>query len=388
MKILIATFTFPPEENGVSFVAYQHALGLHQAGNTVEIATGKLANRAPDQWPMFTIHEFAISGNGVWVRPFRGEIEAYQRFLSAFDGDVIFFHAWESWPLELAVAVLSQIRARTVVVSHGTSFSWRMSTLEGYLRWLIFRPYAFTFKAKLAQFDHLVFLTRKADKIRFYDTYLAQQLGIQTCSVIPNGPSLNPAQTLPPIGFRAKYGIHQRRMILCVSNYYSTKGQHELLAAFQDTQPTDTALVFIGSYRSAYSRQLEKQAGTLLAKSVYLLTAITREDVAAAYREATLFATASQVDVQPLMLIDAMAFGLPFLALDIAGISEFPGGLTYRTTAELRQKLVDLIMDDSRRSQLSQQGLEAVKMTYNWPTIIGQYQRLIQALTSQADVAT
>ncbi|WP_080054339.1 glycosyltransferase family 4 protein [Spirosoma aerolatum] len=387
MKVLIASFTFPPEENGVSFVAYQHALGLHKAGYEIEIATSRQANRVHEQWPMFRIHEFAVSGNGVWVRPFRGEIEAYRQFLTEFDGDVIFFHAWESWPLELAVDVLPQIRAKTVVVSHGLSFTWRPPGLSGYLRWLVFQPYGFSFRKKLSQFDHRVFLTQKVDKIRFYDHYLAQQQGIQDYTVIPNGPSLQ--NTPLPAGktFRETYQIAPRRVILCVSNYYPTKGQHDLLAAFLDTQPTDTALVFIGSYSSEYSKQLEKQAGNLLNKTVYLLTAISRDQVAAAYREAVLFATASQVDVQPLMLIDAMAFGLPFVALDVAGISEFPGGITYRSPAELRQSLTELLQDDAKRSELAHQGLEAVRKTYNWATIIGQYQTLIEQLTQPSEVA-
>lgn len=386
MKILIASFTFPPEENGVSFVAYQHAIGLYQAGYQVEIATSKQENRTPDQLPMFRIHEFAISGNGVWVRPFRGDIETYQQFLTEFDGDVILFHAWESWPLELAVAVLPQIRAKTVVVSHGLSFTWRPPGWQGYLRWLVFQPYGFTFRSKLTKFDHLVFLTQKADKIRFYDKYLAQKLKIRSYSVIPNGPSLLNAPQISAKTFRKTYRIEPTRIILCVSNYYPTKGQHDLLAAFLDTQLADTALVFIGSYSSPYSHQLEKQAGDSLHKTVYILTAISRTDVAAAYQEATLFATASQVDVQPLMLIDAMAFGLPFVALDIAGISEFPGGITYRTQGQLRKLLVEMINDESKRSQLSHEGLNAVNEIYNWPTIVSHYQDLINQLTHPSDV--
>lgn len=383
MKILIATFTFPPEENGVSFVAYQHAVGLHRVGYEVEIATSKQSRRTADQDPRFNVHEFAITGNGVWVRPFRGETQAYRTFLTDYDGDVIFFHAWESWPLELAVAVLPRIRAKTIVVSHGTSFTWRMPTLQGYLRWLIFRPYGITFASKLKQFDHLVFLTKKVDKIRFFDHYVAQQLGIQSYSVIPNGPSLS---TESEIGsFRQTYGIVPTHIVLCVSNYYPTKGQHVLLEAFQTAQPDNTALVFIGSYTSGYSRQLEKQAGALLNKSVYILTAISREDVANAYREAALFATASQVDVQPLMLIDAMAFGLPFIALDVAGISEFPGGVTYRTREELVQLMPELIRDAAKRKQLSNQGQIAVKTTYNWSVIISQYDALIQQITHPAN---
>lgn len=382
MRILIACFTFPPDANGVAHVAYQQARGLREAGYAVEIVTSPDARRQGAEYDGFPVTEFAIRGNGRLGNPFRGEIRAYQEFLKKYGGDAVLLHAWQSWPVELAIPVLGAMTARTVLVSHGTSYNWREPGLRGWLRWLSYRPYAASFAPKMRQFDRYVFLTDQADTVRFTDKKYLDEAGLPTGRVIPNGAS--PALLSKPAAvesFREKYGVPAGKLVLCVSNYQPAKGQRELLRAFRAAALPEARLVLVGSRFNDFSELLQREAGTDLGETIFLLENLSQPGLQQAYREADLFATATHTEAQPLMLLDAMATETAFLAPPVGCIASLPGGLTFRNEAELTRLLGDLLRDDNRRQALAREGRRAVETTYNWPAAIAAYDRLLQELS-------
>ena len=82
MKVLIATFTFPPNKDGVSEAASAMALAFQSRGWEVEIATEPtIPPRQEDAWKGIGIREFSIVGSPHARYPFRGETEAYREFL-------------------------------------------------------------------------------------------------------------------------------------------------------------------------------------------------------------------------------------------------------------------------------------------------------------------
>src|SRR3546814_10720424 len=80
-------------------------------------------------------------------------------------------------------------------------------------------------------FDHVVFLSDKADNDRFYDRRLARRLGMANVSVIPNGGAL-PAPA-PGLDFRAAYGLGDGPIILHVANYEPLKRSEEHTSELQ-----------------------------------------------------------------------------------------------------------------------------------------------------------
>ncbi len=380
-RILIASFTFPPDANGVAHVAYQQARGLREAGYAVEIATGPDARRQGAGYDGFSVTEFAIRGNGRMGNPFRGEISAYQDFLKKYNGDAVLLHAWQSWPVELAIPVLGAMTARTVLVSHGTSYNWREPGWRGWLRWLSYRPYAASFAPKIRQFDRYVFLTNQVDTLRFTDKKYLDEAGLTTGRVIANGAS--PALSNEPAvteSFRKKYGLPAGKMVLCVSNYQPSKGQRELLRAFRAAAMPDARLVLVGSRFNGFSKLLQREAGADLGQRVFLLENLPQPDIRQAYVEADLFATATYTEAQPLMLLDAMATETAFLAPPVGCIASLPGGLTFASESELTRLLRELLTDDARRRDLARAGRRAVETTYNWPAAIAGYDRLLREL--------
>lgn len=380
-RVLLACYTFAPAVNGMATVMSQYAAGFRRLGYEVEVVTSPDPARSarPDG---VKVTEFAIRGNGRLGNPFRGQIAAYQDFLRAYDGDVVVFHGWESWPSELAVPLVASMKARTVMASHGTSYHWRDPSPWGWLRWLAFRPFAWTAVRKLRCFDEYVFLTDLAEPVRFNDRLLAERLGVTNWRVIPNGadPAYLEAEDGAGEDFRRRHGIRAARVLLCVSNYGGAKGQRELLDAFLRTNLPDTALVLVGSEPNAFSASLQRRAGQALNERVFVLAGLPPGGVRAAYRAADLFVTATRTEAQPLMLLDAMAAGLPFVAPPVGCIAELPGGRVFRTPAEFSAEVERLLADEPRRRQLGERGREAVQQRYNWGNAVAQYHRLFEEL--------
>ena len=83
LKILITTFTYPPNADGVAEATAVLAQGLARQGHAVTVATEFHPQRkpnAPDANPR--VEQFKITGNSNWRIGIRGETDAYQKFLS------------------------------------------------------------------------------------------------------------------------------------------------------------------------------------------------------------------------------------------------------------------------------------------------------------------
>lgn len=363
-KILIAAFGFYPEQHGVAQAAYQQALGLYQLGYQVTVVT---RTKTPDNVP-FEVVAVAQKND-------------YQLLLKSSDAEVVFFHGWHNWVSDWAIPVLP-LKGKAVLVSHGTNFNVRPGGWKGALWWLRKRREAILFPWKMSKFDHIIFLSNKLEKQRMSDVILAKKRGMTNYSIIPNG--ARPAfLTTISTDFRTKNKITSVHILLCVSNFQPAKGQGELLDWFADLSLTDTALVLIGSEFNAFSEQLKKQADKQLGRTVFLFEKLNEDELHAAYRAADIFVSATTTEVQPLMLLDAMAVGLPFLCRDVGAVSELDGGVCFTTPEEFKYNLEWLLKGVLLRKMLGKAAKKAVMERYNWSEIARKHHYVIQtALTS------
>lgn len=362
-KILIAAFGFYPEQHGVAQAAYRQALALHQLGYQVTVVT---RTKAPITVPFKVV---AIDNKA-----------EYQLLLKPSEAEVFFFHGWHNWVSDWAIPVLP-LKGKTVLVSHGTNFNVRLSGLKGRLWWLQNRVAAAIFPWKMSKFDHFVFLSSKLEKQRMSDVILAKKRGMTNYSIIPNG--ARPAFLQESsVDFCIENQITASKILLCVSNFQPAKGQGELLSWFIELGLTDTALVLIGSEFNAFSEQLEKSADKQLGKTVFLFEKLNEEELHAAYRAADVFVSATHTEVQPLMLLDAMAVGLPFLCRDVGAVSELEGGICFSTQEGFKEKLELLLKGSLLCEILGKAGKKAVLERYSWEKSAKQYHFLVQKILS------
>jgi len=233
-------------------------------------------------------------------------------------------------------------------------------------------------------FDHVVFLTEKADSDRFYDKHMAEHLGFTNWSVIPNGTYPERfTDNLPD--FRAVYDTGDGPLILSLANYSPLKNQEMALRAFLRAGRREATLVFIGSDLNEYSRGLERiyQSCRNPAGRVLFLAKPGKPLECAAYRAASVFLYSSRTEAQPLVLLDAMASATPFISTDVGCVGELAGGVVVRCEAEMARAINQLLDDPEKRRFLGAQGQAACKETYNWPKVIDAYENLLHQLVEK-----
>jgi glycosyltransferase involved in cell wall biosynthesis len=390
VRIVIASFTFPPEVGGVAEVARTQAAGLADRGHDITIATTFHPQRADNDAPRnVAVRQFNVSGSFLTGRGYRGEISAYHTFIATVEADVLLFHGWQNWIVDTALPVLAKSSAQKILLSHGFDAHLRKPSPRfpwGFGSWLRARPYVWRLPKMLRAFDRIVFLSAQRDAGRFYDALLANAICPERVSIIPNGVHLDQFRLARP-DFRKAHGIETRFLALNVANYDDRKNQLATLADFMAANRDDTTLVFIGGEFNAYHVELIRAERDLCKRfpkaRVKFLEKIPKDTIYAAYQAADLFLLSAKQETQPLAILDAMAAGVPFVSTDVGCVREFPGGLIARSGPETTAAINLLLEDEKRRRELGREGRAACEATYNWERVLDDYEKLFRTLADK-----
>ena len=366
MKVFLASFTYPPNKDGVSESAMSFAEGLAERGHEVVVGTGEPEVRGAVYYGPANpvVERFRIQGGPLHRDGISGEIARYRRFVAEGDFDALVCLCIDTWPTFLLKPMLRGFRGRKVMVSHGFSahhwypqrrFPWG---LRSWLRGMLFTARAPGF---FRLFDEVVFNSERKDFGRFLDHRIASRIGHPGIRILPN--SVDPAFFAAAPGgprFREAHGLGGSPMFLCVANYSTRKNQQLALRAFAEAAIPGASLVFIGSEANEHSRALEELASALPAAPgtvVRVLSGVPRAETIAAFHEAQAFVLSATEETQPFVLLEAMAAGLPFISTPTGCVDEMPGGITASSSAEIAQAMRTLASDPALHAKLRTEGL-------------------------------
>jgi glycosyltransferase involved in cell wall biosynthesis len=112
-------------------------------------------------------------------------------------------------------------------------------------------------------------------------------------------------------------------VVLCAGTVEPRKAQANLATAFARVKARhkDAHLVLVGDQENLYSLTLHDLVGREALRGCVRLVAVC-EDPSLWYRAADIVATVGDVESLPRCLLESMAFGLPVVATDVAGVSE------------------------------------------------------------------
>ena len=389
MKILIVSFTFPPQVGGVAEVARTQAVGFAARGHEVTVATEFDPRRDQTHgFGRFTVRQFKVAGSDV-SGGCRGEIAAYQDFIATHEADILLFNCWQNWATDMAIPTLPRTRAKKIMLSHGFDahvwkrqphFPWGLGA------WLRAQPYVWRMPRLMRAFDRLVFLSARRDASRFFDVWLAQRVCPERITVIPNGVHLGEFSR-PRDDFRKTYSTTTKFLVLGVANYDERKNQLGTLRDFMAANRDDATLVFIGGEFNDYQARVATAHAELRQRfpkaKVLFLKKVPKEMIYAAYQAADVFILGAKHETQPLAILDAMAAGVPFISTNAGCVSEFPGGLVISGGMETTNALNRLLDDAELRKELGQQGRAACETKYDWERVLDAYERLFADLACE-----
>jgi len=208
----------------------------------------------------------------------------------------------------------------------------------------------------------------------------------QGVTVVPTPVDLTKFRDVQPDKVRSNFGLKEAEVLLFVGRLAREKGLDMLLRAFiliQELRPGVRLLLLgRGPYEEALKAEISKSG---LKDFVIFAGAVPHEEVPNYYAAADLFVFPSTTETQGLVIIEAMAAGLPIVAVRAPGavdvLTERCGVLTENTPEALAREVVDILGDSERQRELSEHARQAVER-YSIP---GATERMLDAYETALD---
>ncbi len=280
---------------------------------------------------------------------------AISRLIRRLDLDL--FHAHHPFLLGRTALRLARRACRPLVFTYHTRYEKYAHYVPFPLSWV--QKTAVARATRFANQADLVIAPSKAARS------VLEAQGVRTrIEVVPTG--IPPARIGPGQrwALRADLGVSDSaRLVLSVGRLDPEKNLPTLLRAFDRAARTrpEFHLVMVG--KGTQEGHLRALASSLpSASQIHFLGAIDYESILGIYRAADLFLFASTTETQGLAVAEALAVGLPVVALRAPGVEELVRdgvtGVLADSEADLGQALAALLNDDGRRAALARAALE------------------------------
>lgn len=413
MKICHLVQNYHPSVGGMQTVVKQLSERLVAAGHDLTVLTSINKERSAQVINGVKIIDFAIDGN--FVNGFTGTKAEQERFLQALvkEYDIVTIFAAQHWVSDLALANLDKIKAKKVFVPNGFS---RLHDPR-------YKKLYFTrMPAWLKAFDMNIFLSEQ-----YQDCQFAINNSVVNYQVICNGADEREFASPGSVDWRRSLQIaNDELLILHVGTHTGEKGHREAMEIFNKAEFNRPALLLLVANdfpNGCKDECLRLAASTANQGKRIVMVDLERPQVVEAFKAADIFLFPSNLESQGMVILEAMAAGLPFLATDVGNIKDLAlqsgAGLiipsqkclcvrrcatTYLkiaikkllyqdfgpwsnnydfTTADINsgaQLLSDLALDEQQRKKMGRLGREYWSRHATWSMITKQYEVLYKSL--------
>lgn len=201
--------------------------------------------------------------------------------------------------------------------------------------------------------------------------------------IIPNGVVL--PEIIETREILKKYSLEKGNYILAVGRFVPEKGFHDLIEAFGRLQATSdkpqVKLVIAGAadHEDEYSKNLKAQAEKN--KDIILTGFLTGDSLKELYANAGIFILSSYYEGLPIVLLEAMSYGLSCLASDIPANREvslarerfFKPGDIKAIAGKLKEFINKPLSQQDKEKQVAR-----IAEKYNWDKIADETLRVYQ----------
>lgn len=371
MKVLITTPTFPPYNSGLGNAAMCQAKALVSLGMEVVVATGGPERSSRSDEGGWRIEEFDVSGADSLVNPIRGDAGAYREFLQGAKFDVVLMNAWQTWSTDICLRHMAEIPGKKILYSHclSTNVFFKHTPVRSLVRYLLWRPYYYRLRTVLRKLDAMIALAQDGCDSRFDDLRMAKAAGVPVY-IVPNALS-EPASA----GLDAESVPRDcRDQLISVGSYEWQKGHDFVLRAYSMSSARNVIpLKIFGQKFTAYTDWLRRLAGELGIEASFLQfhEGLSGQELFDEYGRSLAFLYGSHTECQPLVILDAMAAGTPFVSRSSGCIDALPGGSGVASEASAAMKLNEVLADRSIWEGYSAAGRQAAR-TFHHPKEVGR----------------
>lgn len=370
MKIVHVAIRFPPATGGGEQVVYNLAKEQVRLGNEVYVITTDLMKEVPREVDRSLPRRELMDGiNVIRLRAYPTFLPVWgygsiffglKKVLNKIKPDIVHTHSYGYFHSDKLARLRKSAPWKLVMISHG------FAPGRGIFRY-VKKLYNRTIGRKTIKNLDARIAVSKEDKKVF------ERLGAKKVYVIPNGIDLSKFDNLPDKNiFKKKYNINGK-MILNVSRLAKIKGHNLLIEAFSKVVKDfpNSMLVIIGEDWGELEnlKRLVKNLG--LNDQVILTEKIPEKDLLGAYSSADIFVLSSIEEPFGIVLLEAMACGIPIVSTNRGGPPEVIGEcglLVEPTPVDIYAGIRKLLRDDNLSVKFIECGKKNV-LKFTWSAI-------------------
>ncbi len=368
LRICIVTDAFLPSIGGVENHVLHLAAELKRLGHEATVVTHakppnapRLARQVESSVPVHRLPGvlFVFREHDIAIDP--RMVAAFNRFLDQNRFDVVHGQSEGSYLVYEALAAARRRGIAAVLTRHS-----------------VLRTKPWIARASLIALTRV--LTRRADGIiAVSNACVEESAGFPgPVRVIPNGVDTSEFRPMPEERqrLRGELGYADDDIVLgFVGRLHTTKGVPLLLSAFEQLRQKNGQVRLLLAGPGPLRQEIEQRASAS-AGAIRLLEPQAYDAVAAVLNVLDVFAFPSRGEAFGISLLEAMACGLPSVALNRWGVRElvFDGetGLLAEDAAEFSEKLKLMASDASLRGRIGAAARLAAESRYSWPAVVSE----------------
>lgn len=371
MKIVLISQFWPKvQKSGVAAAASTHVDALISGGHIVEVL-GTCEGKLLDGVQMPYQHCISAKGSGSLYSPIKIELNILRDTLEIINPDLVVIEGWQTAIAESSVEIAVDMKVPVLMLSHGVSVhAFERRPIE-WMRALAWRHYRhFILPKKIKKLTAITCLSCESHSPRFYDRDLAAKFGVPIFHL-----------TNAPVNSKELEMVNSRQnrpLNLIIIGYFSRiKNQ---LAALELMQylPTRFTLTLIGKRKGAYYERCKNFAikHQLLDRVFFLEDheCVLSERIS----QSLVMLSTSITEALPIVLLEAMASGTPFIATPVGAVPELKGGVTCMTLVERIDAILKFESDVNWWNMYSKRGVEQYKSTYSADKVSTQLLEIVK----------
>lgn len=354
VHVLYTAHRFHPSVGGTEQAVLSLARAVRDLGHEVTVATSAEPG-APVEETLhgIRVRRFALRQAG----RFRFPPREYARFVVEGPWDVAHLHGQRVWSTDYLLRHATRFKARGFLTAHGFyqwHMGWRSPLEHAYYRWHLPRA--------MRAFHGVVSLTTGER-----DEWSRFGVPRGKLHVVPNGVDLADFARAPPPGFKESHDLRSP-VVLYAGGFYANK-RVEFLVEAASRWSSDATLVIAGPDPTGgrTRERVERQARRLKAPVRFVGT-LDRPSMLQAFFESDLFALASSFEGYGLVLLEAMAARVPFVATPAGAASDLAregAGRLVATPAEMASAVDALLKDEAMRRAMGERGAKVAR-AFTW----------------------
>lgn len=369
MRILLVSRVWPRDErSGVALCAATHARIILELGHDLAIVgnarLGELGLGVPTR-----THLVSSSGGMSLYSPPRVSLTAVRRVVDAEAPDLVITEGWQSALTEAFAWCAARAGRRVLMISHGVSLAPYEPSLVWRLRTLAWSPYEYFWLPYMVKMvSWVTTLDDTSSSERFLDRDLARSAGTPV-SVLAN----------TPINWRSdRSPRHMRQMqVLCVGYFSPVKNQLAIIRLAHAFKESGLSFVFVGARRGKYFAKCVAEVRSRGLTASISFSEDSEVSVGDEIARSIAVVSASLTEALPMVLLEAMASGTPFIAPTVGAIPGLRGGLFADSDNERVSLLARLLRDDRTWMKCSEDGVTDFESRFSQACVARSLERAI-----------